>query len=141
MAQGNEAPRPEAEVSGRPPPRGPVTSGCPRWGRSSQKPPSATPSKGPLHQRRGLSHDSRTLSHQGRRAFTEEGTPDRWKLFGSHGQRPWLQDVVRGEVRKVKVDRVLGSVLPDDLAAGAAAQGEPDAWRDRVLDEGDPAVA
>ena len=23
-----------------------------------------------------------------------EGTPDRWKLFGSHGQRPWLQQVV-----------------------------------------------
>src|SRR4051794_13725551 len=21
-------------------------------------------------------------------------TPDRWKLFGSHGQRPWLHDVV-----------------------------------------------
>ena len=27
--------------------------------------------------------------------LTQEGTPDRSKLFGSHGQRPWLQDVVR----------------------------------------------
>src|SRR3954464_14412301 len=43
----------------------------------------------------------------------------------------------------VSVPWIVGppSVFPDDLAAGAAAQGVPYSGRDRVLDEGDPPVA
>src|SRR5688500_13023241 len=29
------------------------------------------------------------------------GTPDRSKLFGSHGQRPWLHDVVKNGLRRI----------------------------------------
>src|SRR3954447_3173146 len=76
------------------PPRGPVTSGCPPWGRGSQNTRSAIPHLGPLRGHREHSHDSRTLSHQERGTIAEEGTPDRLKLFGSHGQRPWFHEVM-----------------------------------------------
>jgi hypothetical protein len=35
------------------------------------------------------------------------GTPDRWKLLGSHGQRPWLHDVV---IKEEDVERFFDSV-------------------------------
>ena len=39
-------------------------------------------------------------------------TPDRWKLFGSHGQRPWLHDVVNSVQRGRKVVIPGGSHAP-----------------------------
>lgn len=47
-------------------------------------------------------HEFRTLSHQTREPNTAEGTPDRWKLFGSYDQSPWFhnmkaQDGFRGD--------------------------------------------
>ena len=101
--QSNEAPRPEAEVSGRPPRGGRSRQLAPFGGRQGSRPDRRHHAPAPRWHRDHL-HDSRTLSHQEREPNTEEGTPDRWKLFGSHGQRPWFHEVMsrpgRGSDRK-----------------------------------------
>src|SRR5262249_14126563 len=71
------------------PPRGPATWGSPRWGRGCQPDRGFSRSLGG-----GYSDLALRRPWRRRRRRPGEGTPDRSKLFGSHGQRPWLHDVV-----------------------------------------------
>src|SRR5262249_30750982 len=84
----NEAPRPEAEVSGRPP-QGAGSVGEPplgAWMSNGQR-------RFPIARRRPpRTHSTKAVPARGTRG---EGTPDRSKLFGSHGQRPWFHEVMR----------------------------------------------
>jgi hypothetical protein len=52
----------------------------------------------------GGGHSDLTLRRPWPRGTPGEGTPDRSKLFGSHGQRPWFHEVMR----EVAVLRILG---------------------------------
>jgi hypothetical protein len=89
------------------PPEGAVPVGKPPWGASrsahpgswrggrTEPVPRAFPRRTSqwLDRRRHL----RALGSSARisdRGAEPKGTPDRSKLFGSHGQRPWLHDVV-----------------------------------------------
>src|SRR5215472_12445590 len=92
----NEAPRPEAVVSGRPP-EGAKKS--PEW--LDPSPTTAAAVGGSLFARRP---GSLRLTGPSR---TAEGTPDRWKLFGSHGQRPWFYGPMRSTLIWEISDKVL----------------------------------
>src|SRR3954454_11882224 len=84
----NEAPRPEAEVSGRPPRGGRFRAVAPVGGGEGRRADSTN----------GLGYaclPSGFRTHPGLRPRGSAGcTPDRSKLFGSHGQRPWFHDVM-----------------------------------------------
>src|SRR5262249_61089885 len=88
------------------PPRGPVPSGGPLRGRDDQQTPAPRLVTGPAP-RRGPSPGNPTTAGDHHppwlmgsslrtpdRGPSPEGPPDRSKLFGSHGQRPWLHEVV-----------------------------------------------
>src|SRR4051812_48582136 len=88
------------------PPRGPETWGSPLRGRGGQRgrprgvgtPSDGVPPARPDERSGGGGASpgrpgAQRITPRPRGARTA-GTPDRWKLFGSHGQRPWLQDVV-----------------------------------------------
>src|SRR5512142_1921674 len=92
------------------PPRGPMTSGSPRWGQADQptrtrrfdaRSPRPAPARPRLRLPRlesgGVRRSPRTVrssAHAPERGAEPGGTPDRSKLVGSHGQRPWLHNVV-----------------------------------------------
>ena len=89
----NNQPRPEAVVLGRPPEgavyvRLPPLGACGAWSWSgpgfSQAPTEASP----------LMTNSRLIQCHARILLSPvqngKSTPDRSKLFGSHGQRPWF---------------------------------------------------
>ena len=87
----NNQPRPEAVVLGRPPPEGAVYVRLPplgAWNWSgpgfSQAPTEASP----------LMRNSRLIQCHARVLLSPDqngkSTPDRSKLFGSHGQGPWF---------------------------------------------------
>jgi len=45
--------------------------------------------------------------------FSGNCTPDRSKLFGSHGQRPWIYDVLKNKYYSfIAHGQAVGSVLP-----------------------------
>src|SRR5512142_2772020 len=105
----NKQPRPEAEVLGGPP-RGGRSRGVAPFGggevsraapTGSEPARSASRSQSPACD--SAAWGAASLANRGRiesRPPTQgpvrsEGTPDRSKLFGSHGQRPWLHEVVR----------------------------------------------
>src|SRR4051794_16383441 len=86
-----------------------MTSGRPRWGHADQptltrrsdtrSPWRASTRSRPRLQRleRGVFRESaRTMGssgHTAERGAKPRSTPDRSKLIGSHGQRPWLQEI------------------------------------------------
>jgi len=70
-----------------PDPRGPVPWGSPRWGRGCQR-TEASPDRSAEAALISLSEGRDLLRG------TSGGTPDRSKLFGSHGQRPWFHEVM-----------------------------------------------
>ena len=87
-----------------------MTSGSPRWGQADQptrtrrfdarspRPARARPRlRLPRLGRGGVRRSPRTVrssAHAPERGAEPGGTPDRSKLVGSHGQRPWLHNVV-----------------------------------------------
>ena len=95
----NNQPRPEAVVLGRPP-EGAVYVRLPplgAWSWSgpgfSQAPTEASPL---MTNSRLIQCHARVLPNPDQNG---KSTPDRSKLFGSHGQRPWFQQVMRSPRR------------------------------------------
>src|SRR5262249_2184087 len=101
----NEAPRPEAEVSGRPPRGGRAHGVSPLRGRGWETNLTAAPQPGLPTARVVAAAMGRGPSRTESEAVTG-CTPDPWKLFGSHGQRPWLQEVGNDEVFEPSVFRL-----------------------------------
>src|SRR5512143_2086640 len=89
-----------------------MTSGSPRWGQADQptrtrrfdaRSPRPAPARPRLRLPRlesgGVRRSPRTVRSSAQapeRGAEPGGTPDRSKLVGSHGQRPWLHNVVTG---------------------------------------------
>src|SRR5262245_26593536 len=83
----NEAPRPEAEVSGRPPRGGRLREVAPVRGVGINRTRASSATLGNGFSSEGVSDVKPSAIRGG-------GTPDRSKLFGSHGQRPWFHEVM-----------------------------------------------
>jgi hypothetical protein len=73
------------------PPRGPATWRSPRWGRGCQADRGSSRSL-------GGGRSDLALRRPWPRRTPGEGTPDRSKLFGSLGQRPWFHEVMRARM-------------------------------------------
>src|SRR5512135_287026 len=74
----------------------------------------------------GVSQYRRLIEASPTRGAEPGGTPDRSKLFGAHGQRPWLHDVVMDGVRahaELAGDHAERSTASDGSDHGPTAGG------------------